>query len=73
MEALIVAKKGKAPCKHCEEREPGCHGKCARYNEWVDRLHYKKQIAKTAATVVGYEAARSILIDKEWRHKHGQG
>lgn len=68
-----MAKKGNAPCRACDDRAEGCHGKCERYKAWIDKLHYKKQVAKTAATVVGYEAARGIVIDKQRRHKHGQG
>lgn len=29
------AKRKKAPCYKCQEREPGCHGKCETYNEWL--------------------------------------
>ena len=28
------AKKKKAPCYKCQEREPGCHSKCELYAEW---------------------------------------
>ena len=25
---------GDTPCHECTEREAGCHGSCARYQEW---------------------------------------
>ena len=29
------AKRKKAPCYKCQEREPGCHSKCELYAEWL--------------------------------------
>ena len=34
------------PCKGCEKREPGCHGKCEDYISWSDQ-NYKEKKAKT--------------------------
>ena len=31
--ALIM----ETPCKDCDDREVGCHGKCAKYNEHRER------------------------------------
>ena len=25
---------GSPPCRDCERREMGCHGKCSMYQEW---------------------------------------
>lgn len=27
-----------APCKDCQDREPGCHGKCEKYKEFREAL-----------------------------------
>lgn len=35
--------KPKAPCKDCEKREPGCHGKCEEYVAFKDRAFKFKQ------------------------------
>ena len=64
--------KSKAPCRNCGDRAEGCHGRCERYNTWVEEMRYKKQTAKSAASVAGYFAAQGIIIDKQWRHKHGK-
>lgn len=44
----------KAPCKGCEEREPGCHGKCpwyAKYKEEhqmiVEKIRNEHQYSRT--------------------------
>lgn len=26
------------PCKDCNDRNPGCHGKCQRYADWKSKL-----------------------------------
>ena len=31
------------PCKGCEERSLGCHGKCERYKIWKKELDEKNQ------------------------------
>lgn len=37
----------KVPCKDCENRELGCHGKCEEYIEWKNELaELNKKIAK---------------------------
>lgn len=36
-----------APCKDCEKRELGCHGKCAEYLEFKEQQHiFDLQMAK---------------------------
>lgn len=35
----------KNPCHHCEEREPGCHGKCEKYKAWADERDRLREIA----------------------------
>lgn len=38
----------KFPCKDCESRKPGCHGKCERYSRTVDfiRREHKWEYAE---------------------------
>lgn len=31
------------PCKDCQFREPGCHGKCEMYREWRKELTAVRQ------------------------------
>lgn len=33
----------KVPCKDCQFREPGCHGKCEMYREWRKELTAVRQ------------------------------
>ena len=33
---------GNNPCRDCEERHEGCHGKCERYLGWRDEVNKKK-------------------------------
>ena len=56
-----------APCKDCERREIGCHGKCEEYNEFLrKRSEYRiiqyREHAKDAPTI-----ARIKAIDKARR------
>lgn len=32
-----------SPCLNCENREPGCHGKCREYNDWQNERLAKKR------------------------------
>lgn len=37
--------KPKAPCKDCEKREPGCHGRCEEYEAFKDKaFQYKVEM-----------------------------
>ena len=33
-----------APCKDCQDRELGCHGKCARYQEYWNVQEKKRRM-----------------------------
>jgi hypothetical protein len=46
------------PCKDCRDRIPGCHGSCARYKEWKQRLDELNKARKE------YENKRNIA--KGW-------
>lgn len=35
------------PCKDCEEREVGCHGKCEKYQAYRSDLDQVKQVIRT--------------------------
>lgn len=48
---------GKPPCYKCTEREPGCHGKCERYQEWSAKC----------------KAAKAEEMDARLREKGAQG
>ena len=32
-----------APCKNCDERAVGCHGKCERYTEWAKAARSERE------------------------------
>lgn len=32
------------PCKGCEERYAGCHGKCEMYGTWKSQVNSRKEI-----------------------------
>lgn len=37
-------KEEKNPCFKCNEREPGCHGKCENYIIWKNRHDYLRDL-----------------------------
>lgn len=38
--------KPKAPCKDCDERYSGCHGKCDKYKTWSNSWTEANRLAK---------------------------
>ena len=38
-----------SPCKHCSDRQTGCHGLCKSYNDWA--LKHKEEMAGERATM----------------------
>jgi len=49
-----------APCKGCEERSVGCHGKCAKYEAFRTNLLEAKRLKKETEVKYGYVS--SIFI-----------
>ena len=43
------AKRKKAPCYKCQERVPGCHGKCELYAEWRRPFERAKDARRSGA------------------------
>ena len=66
MEAVDKAV-GDSPCKECQNRFPGCHGKCERYIEWQCRrkqertAYYKENRADLDADNYRMESYHDIL------------
>ncbi len=59
----------KCPCKGCEDRREGCHGKCAEYKEWTVKheAYTKARYAQThgLSDIIGMgENLRKIHRDK---------
>ena len=63
----------KAPCKGCQEREPGCHGKCDKYQAFraeQDRiLEARHEIVRS--TPGKSRALLQYLMRKEDRKRRG--
>lgn len=59
-----------APCLHCEDRVPGCHGNCERYKLW------RAPFLKAREERIKINEADGITIDRirrEKKEKHGKG
>lgn len=59
----------KCPCRGCEERAVGCHGKCERHARW---LEYRKSIQAERAKdreMGDYLRERSARLNKVHKHK----
>jgi predicted ATP-dependent serine protease len=68
---------GNNPCRDCEERHEGCHGKCEKYTSWRDVVNEKKNSIYQARK--GEALASSFTIDevfkiraKKYKKKRGQ-
>lgn len=63
--------KDKAPCLHCPDRFPGCHGKCERYIKWREPYLAIREarLKNIEADSVAVNRIRKAI--KERRHKNG--
>ena len=50
------------PCKGCEERNPGCHGKCPKYFQW------KLELARVNENKRKFYEKQNIMIKSNWRY-----
>lgn len=63
----------KAPCRDCEEREIGCHGKCEEYRRYKIKHYaesiyeYRNKMREKIADNVHFENCRKT--EKKARHK----
>jgi len=61
-----------APCKGCEEREVGCHARCAAYTEWKtehDRRKKEEYDAKKGRETLSHGALRKIWKNMRWNRR----
>ena len=56
----VVRGRVTSPCYKCEQRYPGCHGKCAGYNEWKEYIDRGKGSWPSDGDADGYEANRTM-------------
>lgn len=49
------------PCYRCEERLPGCHGSCEKYQEWRRQLDSQNDAEH-------YQKAKQLILIKRPRH-----
>lgn len=50
------------PCRGCEDRQVGCHGKCQRYSEWV--LQYRDEVFKKRVYLAKTDNRDGIRVTK---------
>ena len=59
-----------APCKGCQDRKAGCHGKCGKYREWraeIDRIAEKRRREQEANEVAAISVRR--VKQYHWNRK----
>lgn len=59
-----------APCKDCENRQHGCHGKCEKYAEWKaegSRAWHNKMALKSADD---FRTASFMKAKHDWIRSH---
>ena len=57
----------KAPCKYCEKRYVGCHGRCEKYLEYYKANQERLESIKKANESIGYQSELSYRIKKHTR------
>lgn len=50
------------PCADCDEREPGCHDRCAGYKQW--KLDNDKYVAGIKKQRENEQAIESVAIER---------
>lgn len=59
------------PCKDCEDRHSGCHGKCQRFAEWrvkVDERREKERRFYQSNNTISEHHRRQIWRKSRWRN-----
>lgn len=57
----------KAPCKDCNKRYVGCHGRCEKYQEYYKANQQRLDEIKKANEYDQYQSELSIRIRKHTR------
>ena len=58
-------KKPDGPCYKCQDRQPGCHGACERYEAYKAEAENYRQKIKAAAAHDNSYAAFSLTVKKD--------
>lgn len=61
-----------SPCLHCEDREPGCHGKCEKYAKWVEPIVKAREERLQYNKARGYDVDRFVKERDRKRRKNGK-
>lgn len=61
-----------SPCLHCEDREPGCHGKCEKYQKWLEPILKARDARKKDIDAKSYEIARRVRDKERKRKRNGK-
>lgn len=65
----FIKPKNKPPCVDCNDRDPGCHSKCAKYIEWKKNyMEYKiaiKDHIRKVARCEEYEISQKLKISRK--------
>lgn len=58
----------KCPCKGCNKREIGCHGKCADFKMYQDEIQEIREKADKERVVKTYYLDRGRRVPKKYAH-----
>ena len=59
------------PCKDCENRSPGCHGRCETYLAYAEERRKISDARKQEAVYLDYVTDNAAKINKRLRRKRG--
>lgn len=60
-----------APCLDCPDREPGCHGKCETYKEWLKPILKARDAKKKDVDAEGMRLDAFYKAKKRRYEKNG--
>ncbi len=63
--------RGENPCKHCDDREVGCHAGCDKYLNWRNEYQEAKQELNKARSE--YDIVDDFVIANKQRNRRRRG
>lgn len=72
MDMKVNRKLDKAPCLDCPDREPGCHGKCEKYQTWLEPIIKAREERLKKNKEAAYGIDRFVRESEKKRKRNGK-
>lgn len=72
MDMKVNKRIDKTPCLDCPDREPGCHGKCEKYQTWLEPIIKAREERLRNNKARGYDVDRFVKERDRKRRQNGK-